>query len=65
MIFLMDHPSREAALLYGSLKKAGYSFRTVAFEDDGFLPEGVESPYRELCGRKREETAVPRYFSRL
>ena len=38
----MDHPSREAALLYGSLKKAGYSFRTVAFEDDGFLPEGVE-----------------------
>ena len=34
MIFLMDHPSREAALLYGSLKKAGYSFRTVAFEDE-------------------------------
>lgn len=61
----MDHPSREAALLYDSLKKAGYSFRTVTFEDDGFLPEGVESPYRELCGRKREETAVPRYFSRL
>ena len=61
----MDHPGRDAALLYTSLKKAGYSFRTVSFEDDGFLPEGVESPYRALCGRKQEKNAVPRYFSRL
>ncbi len=65
MIFLMDHPGREAFLLYQSLQKAGYSFRTVALEDDGFLPEGVESPYRYFGGWKREKQAAPRYFSRL
>ena len=65
MIFLMDHPGREAALLYQSLQKAGYSFRTVALEDDGFLPEGVESPYRYFGGWKREKQVVPLYFSRL
>ncbi len=65
MIFLMDHPGREAFLLYQSLQKVGYPFRAVALEDDGFLPEGVESPYRYFGGWKREEQAVPRYFSRL
>lgn len=65
MILLLDHPTREASFLLYSLQQAGQEFRAVYFEDDGFLPEGAESPYRFWCGRQRKEKAHPRYFSRL
>lgn len=45
MILLLDRMSREAELLRQSLLAAGENFRAFCFEDDGFLPAGVESPY--------------------
>lgn len=65
MILFLDHPTREASFLLYSLQQAGHELRAVYFEDDGFLPEGAESPYRFWCRRQRKEKAHPRYFSRL
>lgn len=65
MILFLDHNTPEAAFLLHSLREAGCEPRAVYLEDDGFLPEGAESPYRFWCGRQRKEKAHPRYFSRL
>ncbi len=81
MILLLDRMSVEANLLRQSLLTSGAIFRAFCFEDDGFLPEGVESPYHYYAGIHDAASAAlpvkengkieqnllkrPVYFSRL
>ncbi|MDD6421477.1 MAG: hypothetical protein PUF83_00190 [Intestinibaculum porci] len=45
MIYLFEDFDTSSRDLYQSLKAAGYDFTAIAFNDDGFLPEDVLSPY--------------------
>ncbi|MGX7107091.1 accessory Sec system glycosylation chaperone GtfB [Hutsoniella sourekii] len=48
--------------LHQSLKRAGFDYSTIVINEDGFLPEGVTSPYRYYMG---EETGIPLYFNQV
>ncbi len=66
MILLLDQMSKEAEMLCQSLRETRASFQTFCFEDDGFLPEGVTSPYHYYLRMSDSEIlGRPRYFSRL
>lgn len=49
-----------------SLKLAGYQHPSVVIQDNGFLPEGVESPLKYFLGLAGSEfTGRPRYFNEI
>lgn len=50
ILLLLDSFSDAGKNLYHSLRMAGYSFTTVVLEENGFLPEGVESVYGYFLG---------------
>ncbi|MCP0885842.1 accessory Sec system glycosylation chaperone GtfB [Ligilactobacillus sp. WILCCON 0076] len=46
MLNLFESYTDETAMLYNSLQTAGFTQATVVVEDNGFLPDEVESPYK-------------------
>ncbi|WP_414052152.1 accessory Sec system glycosylation chaperone GtfB [Macrococcus animalis] len=46
MINLFEHFNPSTKALYNTLLKAGYTHDTVVIEEDGFLPEGIITPYQ-------------------
>ena len=50
MLNLFDSYSRESQDLLHSLQEAGYQQPTVVLEPNGFLPDGVESPFIYFLG---------------
>lgn len=55
MLNLFDTYSRESQDLLHSLKEAGYEHPTVVLEPNGFLPDGVESPFIYFLGQPKVE----------
>ncbi|MCD5439823.1 accessory Sec system glycosylation chaperone GtfB [Lactobacillus delbrueckii] len=66
MINLFFNYNQKSQDLERSLKQAGYQHPSVVIQDNGFLPEGVESPLRyflRLAGS--EFIGRPRYFNEI
>ena len=64
MLNLFDSYSRESQDLLHSLKEAGYNHTTVVLEPNGFLPDGVESPFIYFLGQEPLERRG-RYFNEV
>lgn len=66
MLLLIDQFNKGARLLWNSLTLAGYKLPAVAVQYDGFLPEGMVSPYQYYIGTDPvREKRTPLYFDRL
>ena len=55
MLNVFDRFSRESQDLLYSLQRAGYTHPTIVLEPNGFLPDGVESPFLYFLGRPTGE----------
>ena len=60
MLNLFDSYSRESQDLLHSLQEAGYQQPTVVLEPNGFLPDGVESPFIYFLGKPSSKMARKR-----
>lgn len=68
VVLLLESYEKEGQQLHISFQLQGKDYATVAINDDGFLPEGVISPYSFFLGDFRNsENAMgkPLYFDRL
>ncbi|MBP3880475.1 MAG: accessory Sec system glycosylation chaperone GtfB, partial [Lachnospiraceae bacterium] len=66
MIFLTDRINEEAGNLIYSFAASGYDVQTVVSSYDGYMPEGILSPYEfYVNGKKAPEPGVPRYFNQI
>lgn len=66
MVFLTERLNEEAGNLIYSFARAGIDVQTVICGYDGYLPEGVLSPYGFYVNGKREpEKGFPRYFNQI
>ena len=64
MIILADQINAYSSRLIESLKSCGIDCPTIAVLYDGFLPEGVESPYSYYMGDNESE-GKPLFFGRI
>ena len=64
MILLCDRYSQESQDLQASLQSVGQETTTVVIEADGFLPEGVLSPFTYFVEERREGDK-PLYFNQV
>lgn len=66
MINLFFNYDQKSQDLERSLKRAGYQHPSVVIQDNGFLPDGVESPLRYFLSLAGSEfTGRPRYFNEI
>ena len=67
-VLLLDNYGEDSALLYQSLRSAGFTGKVIVIEDNGFLPEDVTSIYQYFCGEFVQNHRVPgkpRYFNQI
>lgn len=64
MILLCDRYNQESQDLQASLQAVGQEVTTVVIEGDGFLPEGVLSPFAYFVEEKKEGDK-PLYFNQV
>lgn len=64
MINVFDNYNEASRDLHQSLEQAGYQWPTIVLKDEGFLPEGVLSPYQFFMGEE-DESAKALYFNDL
>ncbi|NEW63219.1 accessory Sec system glycosylation chaperone GtfB [Granulicatella sp. zg-ZJ] len=64
MINLFDHYNQLTKDLHQSLTLAGYTHPTVVIDDNGFLPEGIHSPYMYFLGQENKQ-AKALYFNQV
>ena len=64
MLNVFDRFSRESQDLLYSLQRAGYRHPTIVLEANGFLPDGVESPFLYFLGRPTGEKRG-RFFNEI
>ena len=63
---LFDSFSDESANLYASFKNSGIPVNAVSIEDDGFLPDGIESVYGFFLHDKDAIlSGRPKYFNQI
>ena len=55
MLNVFDSYSRESQDLLHSMKESGFDHPTVVLEPNGFLPDGVESPFIYFLGQPKGE----------
>lgn len=66
IVFLFENYNCDSEKLHTSFKMAGMDYPTAVIDDDGFLPDGVESVYGFFLGEfKSNETRKPRYFNEI
>ena len=61
---VFDSYSRESQDLLHSMKESGFHHPTVVLEPNGFLPDGVESPFLYFLGQPEGEKRG-RYFNEV
>lgn len=61
----MDIVNEEGEDLLYSLRQSGYDVKAVSVIYDGYLPEGVTSPYEYFTRTKKEKTPQPLFFNEL
>jgi len=64
MLNVFDSYSRESQDLLHSMKESGFDHPTVVLEPNGFLPDGVESPFIYFLGQAKGEKRG-RYFNEV
>ena len=64
MLNVFDSYSRESQDLLHSMKESGFDHPTVVLEPNGFLPDGVESPFIYFLGQPKGEKRG-RYFNEV
>ena len=64
MLNVFDTYSRESQDLLHSMQESGFTHPTVVLEPNGFLPDGVESPYLYFLGQPKGEKRG-RYFNEV
>ena len=66
IVFLFENYNCDSEKLHTSFKMAGMDYPAAVIDDDGFLPDGVESVYGFFLGEfKSNETRKPRYFNEI
>ena len=66
MVFLTDRINEEAGNLMYSFARSGYDVQTVTSNYDGFMPDGINSPYEfYVNGKKDPRPGLPRYFNQI
>ncbi|RPF56700.1 accessory Sec system glycosylation chaperone GtfB [Abyssicoccus albus] len=65
MINLFETFDANTKKIYQSMKRSGINHPTVVIEDDGFLPEGVLSPYQFFTEFKTNTKDKPLYFNEV
>lgn len=63
MIRLFEWLTQESLDLHYSLEESGIHGTSIVLNDDGFLPEGIISPYTFFC--EVEMDGSPLYFNQL
>lgn len=63
MINLFDTYDKDTADFLRSQNVAGFNIPTVVINDNGFLPEDVDSPVKYYCGVNSQKT--PLYFDKI
>lgn len=64
MLNVFDTYSRESQDLLHSMQESGFTYPTVVLEPNGFLPDGVESPFLYFLGQPKGEKRG-RYFNEV
>lgn len=64
MINLFEKYSKDENLILSTLEAAKIKNRTIVLEDDGFLPETFESPYKYFANNKPNEKK-PLFFNQV
>lgn len=64
MIKLYDRLTQDSLDLEYSLQTAGFEGTGVVLQDDGFLPNGLTSPFEFFAGQEKE-TPSPLYFNEV
>lgn len=64
MLNVFDSYSRESQDLLHSMQESGFTHPTVVLEPNGFLPDGVESPFLYFLGQPKGEKRG-RYFNEV
>lgn len=64
MLNVFDTYSRESQDLLHSMQESGFTHPTVVLEPNGFLPDGVESPFLYFLGQPKGEKRG-RYFNEV
>lgn len=64
MLNIFDSYSRESQDLLHSMQESGFTHPTVVLEPNGFLPDGVESPFLYFLGQPKGEKRG-RYFNEV
>ena len=64
MLNVFDTYSRESQDLLHSMQESGFTHPTVVLEPNGFLPDGVESPFLYFLGQLKGEKRG-RYFNEV
>lgn len=67
-ILLFDTYSNDSKMLHDSFQKAGYNCDAIVIEDDGFLPDTVQSVYAFFLGKFGTDGTTsgrPRYFNEI
>lgn len=65
MVNLFEHFDENAKALFETLDIAGHHDETVVLVDDGFLPEGIISPYQFFANYKAPKKRRARYFNEV
>lgn len=66
MISLFENYKTEEIDLEYSLKNSGYTFQTVVLQDNGYLPEHVDTPLKFFTQHEHPSTdAMPLFFNEL
>lgn len=60
MIFFFDKLSENTKKLQRAIKRLKMDARTVVLEENGFLPEGISSPYEYYISQKDQEEQIER-----
>jgi len=68
VVLLFDVYNQDSINLHTSFKLAGKDYLAAVIDDDGFLPEGVQSIYGYFLGefeKSERVTGKPRYFNQI
>ncbi|HEC2146784.1 TPA: accessory Sec system glycosylation chaperone GtfB [Staphylococcus delphini] len=65
MVNLFEHFDNHSQKLFQTLKLAGHKDETIVLIDDGFLPEGMISPYSFFANYKTPDNGRALYFNEV
>ncbi|AKS72697.1 glycosyl transferase family 8 [Staphylococcus schleiferi] len=65
MVNLFENFDSETKALYDSLSLADEQAPTIVLEDDGFLPEGMITPYQFFANYRAPKNGRPLYFNEI